>query len=1004
MGHRPSEKRLRFLVSSAFLLVAVPAAAQVATDQRRCIVTINSGVRTVARAEHKALRTCARSLTSGTLVGHTVAECATARVGAIVAKTLTKTFNACGGVPPSFGPPSLTAQTGQAVDAVIALAGDVLGSPLDAALLALPEADGCQKAILTALQQCEDVRLREFVKCKKNGLGDGTITDAAGLAACLGAGPAQPDAKGTIARQCAAKTVDAVQSRCAGVALADVATGCNAADASTLGGCMDARTRCRVCVMLNAVDGLARDCDVVDDGDDANDSCPEPTVCGDGVRDGTETCDDGNTTSGDGCDASCRIETGYACSGTPSACATVCGDGLVVAAETCDDGNATGGDGCSAACRIETGYACIGLPSICRPVCGDGLIVGGEPCDDGNTATLDGCDAVCHIEPGWVCTGQPSDCTRSAVVITSPLHGSFSQASTATVTGFITALAPGDGALTINGNLVPIAPDRTFTTTVPLDAVAIFNPIRATLTQISTGAAAHDRVVVIRGASVADGALSPQAVALRLNDSGLDRVEPLIGSLAGAGLNLAQLVPVGTVLINNQCFVDSIFGCLGRATVKISNPPPSFSSFALAADSMTNFVKGDITVNNIRVDVFLDGSGVVPDCPITIRANQAFFKGNYSLEPDAADRSNIDVNQLGALDVSFTNFTTSFGGLCDAPIIGDIIQAFLPNVESLTINAMRNFLNDPDGSGPQDSPTANAFESALAGVSIAGPVGAGLGVMLAAPLFEVAEDVNGITFGSDASFTVHFGTGTGQCVPPPGAPNLTASLAIPQTFPTFGTTTPVSHTAYDVGIGVSSSGMNQLLRAKTECGLLVTTVRQVDLGGGPLNLNAFLLSVLMPQFAAYPPATPFRIDIRPTLAPILTGATGPGGELAELKIAQVTAAIVRDDGSEEVALLGTFDATMGMNLQFSGGQLGVTVTPPAPGAITATILDNPLGVDEINLETSVLPPLVSLLLPDLAGSLASFPLPGFFGLSLNGVEVSRTGQFLSLYANLVPNP
>jgi len=52
----------------------------------------------------------------------------------------------------------------------------------------------------------------------------------------------------------------------------------------------------------------------------------------------------------------------------------------------------------------------------------------------------------------------------------------------------------------------------------------------------------------------------------------------------------------------------------------------------------------------------------------------------------------------------------------------------------------------------------------------------------------------------------------------------------------------------------------------------------------------------------------------------------------------------------------------------------------------------------------VLPPLVSLLLPDLAGSLASFPLPGFFGLSLNGVEVSRTGQFLSLYANLVPTP
>ena len=37
----------------------------------------------------------------------------------------------------------------------------------------------------------------------------------------------------------------------------------------------------------------------------------------------------------------------------------------------------------------------------------------------------------------------------------------------------------------------------------------------------------------------------------------------------------------------------------------------------------------------------------------------------------------------------------------------------------------------------------------------------------------------------------------------------------------------------------------------------------------------------------------------------------------------------------------------------------------------------------------------------LAGSLASFPLPEFFGLQLSGVEIRRNGQFLTLYANLV---
>ncbi|KAK9814590.1 hypothetical protein WJX72_008328 [[Myrmecia] bisecta] len=44
-------------------------------------------------------------------------------------------------------------------------------------------------------------------------------------------------------------------------------------------------------------------------------------VCGDGVLEGLEQCDDGNTQDGDGCSSSCKIEDGYECSGTqPSMC------------------------------------------------------------------------------------------------------------------------------------------------------------------------------------------------------------------------------------------------------------------------------------------------------------------------------------------------------------------------------------------------------------------------------------------------------------------------------------------------------------------------------------------------------------------------------------------------------------------------------------------------------------------------------------------------------------
>jgi hypothetical protein len=317
---------------------------------------------------------------------------------------------------------------------------------------------------------------------------------------------------------------------------------------------------------------------------------------------------------------------------------------------------------------------------------------------------------------------------------------------------------------------------------------------------------------------------------------------------------------------------------------------------------------------------------------------------------------------------------------------------------------MRDFLSDPDGAGPQDGPIGDAIETALSGISIAGPIGEGLGVMLETPLFAVNEDTVGITLGSNSRTLSVIGSDPGECIPPAGAPNLTASLAVNEVFPSFGQNAPVGGQPYDVSIAISSEGFNQLLKAQTECGLLVTSITELDLGGGPIPLNGLILSILMPEFAAFPPATPFRIDIRPTLAPVVTGAAGPGGELTELRVAQVLASIVTDDGSEQVALTAAFDAQLGMNLQFVSDALGVVLTPPAPGGVQIAIIENPLNVNEASLENDILPPLVGSLIPDLASSLSSFPLPTFFGLNLGGVEVSRTGQFMALYATLDPAP
>jgi cysteine-rich repeat protein len=67
----------------------------------------------------------------------------------------------------------------------------------------------------------------------------------------------------------------------------------------------------------------------------------------------------------------------------------VCGNGIVEPGEECDDGNTVNWDGCSSTCVCEPP----------PPVCGNGIVESGEQCDDGNTVNWDGCSSTCVCEP-----------------------------------------------------------------------------------------------------------------------------------------------------------------------------------------------------------------------------------------------------------------------------------------------------------------------------------------------------------------------------------------------------------------------------------------------------------------------------------------------------------------------------------------------------------------------------------------------------------------------------
>ena len=89
------------------------------------------------------------------------------------------------------------------------------------------------------------------------------------------------------------------------------------------------------------------------------------TICGDGVKIGDEQCDDGNFLPLDGCrktsGGKCEIEPGFSCKedfNRKSICMPLCGNGVLDSNEECDDLNMNERDGCSS-CKIDKNYFCV---------------------------------------------------------------------------------------------------------------------------------------------------------------------------------------------------------------------------------------------------------------------------------------------------------------------------------------------------------------------------------------------------------------------------------------------------------------------------------------------------------------------------------------------------------------------------------------------------------------------------------------------------------------------
>jgi cysteine-rich repeat protein len=160
--------------------------------------------------------------------------------------------------------------------------------------------------------------------------------------------------------------------------------------------------------------------------------CSGVAVCGDDVKNGNETCDDGNTADGDMCPANCMS--------TP---APECGNKIREGTEQCDDGNADelvctsmctpavasvcgnsvleGMEECDYGTDTQTCVSCrLNRQNI---TCGDDILAPGvEQCDDHNTVAGDGCSPDCKLEssastPPQLISGGASCSTQSLAAL-----------------------------------------------------------------------------------------------------------------------------------------------------------------------------------------------------------------------------------------------------------------------------------------------------------------------------------------------------------------------------------------------------------------------------------------------------------------------------------------------------------------------------------------------------------------------------------------------------------
>ncbi len=237
-------------------------------SDQKCINGMNKNAAKLSKAQGKENAGCLKAGAKGDVddAQACLGEDAKGKVEKAETKVSDAATKLCA-ITPGFGFGGSAAIRQDADGQRLLLASDVFGADLEAAVIDSSggAAAKCQAALHTAIEKAADAKLKEFNKCKKTGLGDGSIASTTDLNDCLTQVGRQALDADTKVGKAVAKIADTRANLCGSGDMRSVFPGsCSGASGVRFDECIEAAVECRVCRMLKAADALSIDCDQFD--------------------------------------------------------------------------------------------------------------------------------------------------------------------------------------------------------------------------------------------------------------------------------------------------------------------------------------------------------------------------------------------------------------------------------------------------------------------------------------------------------------------------------------------------------------------------------------------------------------------------------------------------------------------------------------------------------------------------------------------------------------------